>query len=283
MRQSVKTLAVALIGASMLVLVAAPATAQLAWVGIGDGIPSNCGEVLDVFGNVIFVYVMVMESVPMQEIFIATTPPACNTMTLLAEQPMGGIIVPPGDIRTGLNFNLGGCFSGPMMLYEFTFFSNGTTPCCDWLVDPTVSFVDCNGATKTRVGRTLTTIASNPMQCAVCEGNLDLEPHSPSPAIAATTVPLEADLSWVNHQPPTGPVRVLLGTTSGVLSEVYNGPAIDTFDPGVLDPGQDYYWQVESQNVLAWLTSEEWSFTTESPLPAQEASWGAIKALYGSE
>jgi hypothetical protein len=98
-------------------------------------------------------------------------------------------------------------------------------------------------------------------------------PTSPSPADAATGVPVSADLSWTGGDPDPGDT-----VTYDVYFEaddstpdllLCNDVGTPTCDPGTLAEGTHYYWYVvATDNHVASTTGPTWAFTTVYPLPA---------------
>jgi hypothetical protein len=98
-------------------------------------------------------------------------------------------------------------------------------------------------------------------------------PTNPSPADAATGVPVSADLSWTGGDPDPGDT-----VTYDVYFEaddstpdllLCNDVGTPTCDPGTLDEGTHYYWYVvATDNHGASTASPIWAFTTVCPLPA---------------
>ncbi len=80
----------------------------------------------------------------------------------------------------------------------------------------------------------------------------------PEPANFTTDVPLVTVLSWaagagaVSHD-------VYFGTTSPGTFQ--GNQAAATFDPGLLQLGQTYYWRVDEVNAYGTTTGDTWSFT----------------------
>jgi hypothetical protein len=113
-------------------------------------------------------------------------------------------------------------------------------------------------------------------------------PTDPSPADAATTVPVDQQLGWTaSTDPESGPVTydVYLDQTDPPGLEA-SGVAQNSYDPGGLQYGVTYYWQIVAVDDYANRTpSSVWSFTTEpnnapakpsNPAPADGADAVAV-------
>jgi len=83
---------------------------------------------------------------------------------------------------------------------------------------------------------------------------------NPSPADGATGVSIYADLSWVEAAFATG--RELWFGKQGSMQKVAPAPAGTSFDPGTLEFGQTYEWQVDEIGAAGTVTGPIWTFTT---------------------
>ena len=89
-------------------------------------------------------------------------------------------------------------------------------------------------------------------------------PSDPDPEDGATDVDLEADLSWTGGDPNGDPVTydVFFGTETPP-PEVATGLTDTAYDPGNLDYGTMYYWQIiATDNQSAFTQGPIWEFTT---------------------
>ena len=82
---------------------------------------------------------------------------------------------------------------------------------------------------------------------------------NPSPADGATGVSLNADLSWKEAAFATS--RDLWLGKQGAMHKVTPSPAGKTYDPGTLELGKTYQWQVDEIGSPT-VTGRIWSFTT---------------------
>jgi hypothetical protein len=269
-------------------LTASPTHAGFGYITVTDGSTNRC--TINTAGGTFSVVVMVLASVPVTDIHVQTSPPPCLNAILLSEGPVGGLLPIGADIRTGMDFPLGGCTDAPIALYQFDYIALGTTgDCCTWEIELAAS-TDCYGATtgmtrlKHPINRTAACTCSVPAgNCTFdCDDPLLIPPHSPSPAAGATAVALDAQLSFVVPDAPIGELAIYFGPATSP-SNVYAGPVISTFDPGPLQPNTEYRWFIivptEPEDPSP-LISPDWTFTTEGTVPANRVSWGAIKALY---
>jgi len=92
-----------------------------------------------------------------------------------------------------------------------------------------------------------------------------LMPSNPSPTHGATNISVNADLSWIGGDPDsddTVTYDVYFGETNH-LSLLVNNQTDVTYDPGTLNPGMTFYWQVISWDDHDGKTEGPiWSFTT---------------------
>ncbi|MFH1101250.1 MAG: Ig-like domain-containing protein [Methanobacteriota archaeon] len=93
-------------------------------------------------------------------------------------------------------------------------------------------------------------------------------PSSPNPSNGATSVDINADLSWTGGDPDPGDTvtyDVYFGTVNPPSSKVSANQSGTTYDPGTLTYSTVYYWK-----IIAWDTHNArtngpvWSFTTGS-------------------
>jgi hypothetical protein len=81
---------------------------------------------------------------------------------------------------------------------------------------------------------------------------------NPSPADGAADVSLNADLSWKEAAFATS--RDLWLGKAGNMQKVTPSPAGTTYDPGTLELGRTYQWQVDE--IGSTVTGHTWSFST---------------------
>ncbi|MHC4659251.1 MAG: PKD domain-containing protein [Planctomycetota bacterium] len=96
-----------------------------------------------------------------------------------------------------------------------------------------------------------------------------LKASSPSPGDGASNAPLHVELNWspgftaASHD-------VYLGTNSDEVNDAnrtshpnvdYNNVVVTTYDPGLLEFGQIYYWRVDEVNGPNTWAGDVWSFT----------------------
>ncbi|MHC4671893.1 MAG: PKD domain-containing protein [Planctomycetota bacterium] len=88
----------------------------------------------------------------------------------------------------------------------------------------------------------------------------------PSPADSATSVDLDADISWTSATGATS-YDVYFGTDSTPDSTEFQvNQGGTTYDPGTLTASTTYYWRIDSVNVAGTTTGTVWSFTTGTGL-----------------
>jgi len=83
---------------------------------------------------------------------------------------------------------------------------------------------------------------------------------NPSPVDGTTDVSINADLSWKEAAFATS--RQLWFGRKGAMQKVDPAPAGTTFDPGILEYGQNYEWRVDEVGSSSTVTGHTWSFTT---------------------
>jgi hypothetical protein len=111
-------------------------------------------------------------------------------------------------------------------------------------------------------------------------------PSNPNPVDGATNVDVEADLGWTGDDPDDDPVTydVYFGTTSPP-SKLIDNQSGTTFDPGTLDLGTRYYWQIIAWDIDGASTGGPlWQFTTQIELndpPSPPDIDGPIKGEAG--
>ncbi|UCF12670.1 MAG: DUF2341 domain-containing protein, partial [Thermoplasmatales archaeon] len=92
-------------------------------------------------------------------------------------------------------------------------------------------------------------------------------PSNPNPVNGATSVNLDADLTWTGGDPDNDPVTydVYFGTTSSPPKVVSNQSAT-SYDPGTLTSATVYYWYIVSWDDQGFSsTGPIWSFSTNYP------------------
>jgi hypothetical protein len=88
---------------------------------------------------------------------------------------------------------------------------------------------------------------------------------NPNPTNGATSVNINADLSWTSVAGATS-YDVYFGTTTGSGTFQGNQSAV-IFDPGTMAIGTKHYWQIDSVNDWGTTVGEEWIFYTATPPP----------------
>ncbi|MGB8226977.1 MAG: hypothetical protein WCE45_08990, partial [Sedimentisphaerales bacterium] len=89
---------------------------------------------------------------------------------------------------------------------------------------------------------------------------------SPNPAHLATSVSIDANLSWTAGSGATSH-DVYFGTnpTPGAGEFIGNQPGTTYDPPGSLSYNTTYYWRIDEKNASGTTTGTVWSFTTASP------------------
>ena len=100
-------------------------------------------------------------------------------------------------------------------------------------------------------------------------------PSNPSPANGATSVEINADLSWIGGDPDPGDTvtyDVYFGDSSSPPKVVGN-QSVNTYEPGALNFGTTYYWKIVAwDNHGATTEGPIWSFTTKYNNPPNTPS-----------
>ncbi len=84
---------------------------------------------------------------------------------------------------------------------------------------------------------------------------------NPSPANGATSVNINADVSWTAGSGATSH-DVYFGQTSPGTFQ--GNQTSTTFDPGTMANDTTYYWRIDEKNASSTTTGTVWSFTTEA-------------------
>lgn len=92
-------------------------------------------------------------------------------------------------------------------------------------------------------------------------GNVSIKTSNPSPADEATGVLMDATFSWDGSGVDIV-YDVYLGTDPGSLALVSSDQAAKTYDPGLLDSAQTYYWRVDAEDFADVVEGDVWEFTT---------------------
>ena len=93
-----------------------------------------------------------------------------------------------------------------------------------------------------------------------------------SPADGGNFLSIETELSWTVGAYATSH-QVLFGTDAGNLASTTQSAS--SFDPGTLEYDTTYYWQINENNATGTTTGNLWSFTTESLILVNDASFTA--------
>ncbi|UCE27019.1 MAG: hypothetical protein JSW52_11830 [Candidatus Coatesbacteria bacterium] len=120
-------------------------------------------------------------------------------------------------------------------------------------------------------GKVLTVLVSLMVLAVMvcCDGGTgpsDNAPTNPNPANGATEVDINQDLSWSCSDPDGGPLTyyICFGTSSDppLVESGYNSTG---YDPGAMDYGTKYYWEIHAEDARGnRTTGPVWHFTTES-------------------
>ena len=90
-------------------------------------------------------------------------------------------------------------------------------------------------------------------------------PSNPDPADGATGIDVDADLSWTCSDPDGDTVYydVYFDTVNPPVTKVSSGQTATTYDPGIMNFGTTYYWQIVAFDTFGATTNGPiWSFTT---------------------
>ncbi len=90
---------------------------------------------------------------------------------------------------------------------------------------------------------------------------LPVQARGPQPAVAATGVAMDADLSWRQGRDAESH-EVYLGTDPNALAQV-GTPTEHTFTPASLNFGTTYYWKVNEIGAGGSYEGDIWNFTTQ--------------------
>ncbi len=211
--------------------------------------------------------------------FSAPIPECFKGAVYLGETTMFPLVI--GNSQAGVAVAFGQCLVSPIHVLTINVFAQGLTDtCCFYpvLPDPIVSsgeveFVDCDENLVHGTGLTSIVGEFGPPWVG-----------DPIPPDGSTGQSEDTDLSWSVQMCSFG-----LGL---VFNFVYFGTTPDPpmvaeyhepywYDPGPLEPGTTYYWKVKVQDTDGGVTtSPVWSFTTHKGIPAEQTTWGKIKALY---
>lgn len=188
-----------------------------------------------------------------------------------------------GDPNTLLTVDLGGCVSGSIQLFT----ASGTVAdCCPALLngpkvigpsqDSPPVLIGCDDAPRYLIPPCS---ASEPQLLTPTDG----EPVSTSPFMS-WGYNLYGDFCLEGIGVPV--FTVFYGTDPGNLDQSASWLESNQGTLTGLSPQTQYFWQVRIVDEFAWYTgsmvnySAIQSFTTDAPVPVEQATWGAVKALY---
>ncbi len=101
-------------------------------------------------------------------------------------------------------------------------------------------------------------------------------PSSPNPANGATSVSINADISWTGGDPNPGDTviyDVFFGTSTPPTIKVSANQSSVTYDPGPMTYNTQYYWKIVAwDNHGASTIGVIWNFFTENRAPYQPSS-----------
>jgi len=87
-------------------------------------------------------------------------------------------------------------------------------------------------------------------------------PDNPYPQNGTQDIPVNVELTWANGD-NTESIDLYFGTINPPTELILNDvPAVDTYDPGVLDLNTTYFWQIVCRNQYGETQGQIWSFTT---------------------
>ena len=190
--------------------------------------------------------------------------PSCFDATYIAET-IPFLVVGIGNSQTGISLSARDCQTAPFSVLSIVYMNNGsTTPCCAYpiVADPftgTLEAVDCSFAPAPM---TSTTAHFNADASCPCGADVPPVPSNPTPVDFAIGVPANQQLSW---QVP--------GFQDGLTYDVYlgnnptpplvaSGRTAQSFDPGLLQLGTTYYWQIVTWKNGSNYPGPVWTFST---------------------
>jgi len=101
----------------------------------------------------------------------------------------------------------------------------------------------------------------------ICTANqAPYAPSDPSPSNSSVGAPVNADLSWICSDPNGDILRydVYFGTTSSP-PRIASNMTVSTYDPGVMNPGTQYYWKILARDIYnAETPGPIWHFQTNN-------------------
>jgi hypothetical protein len=180
-----------------------------------------------------------------------------------------------GSSPAGVEVDFGECLTPPIHVLSINILSEGLEDCCFYCVGQAQA-VDCSDQ-SVPVAVSCTRVVPGPCELTV--------PTDPIPVDGAENVSTDVELGWTSAGARTCALGEILyynlyfGTTTDPPMIGYDvGPP---FDPGNLSPGTLYFWRVLAwQPGYAWVSGPLWRFRTAGGVPADNATWGRIKALY---
>jgi hypothetical protein len=192
-----------------------------------------------------------------------------------------------GDLETGIEFDLGGCVSGPTPLMTITVLNTAPFSCVPWEFGPglggAIEAVDCDGEVKPAAGLYQELYAASVgldpnCSCQYAERCTGLPPTDLYPPDGAVEIPTDVVMSWA-AQPYN--MFMYIGTEPDCSDRQFIGLGMNTsYAPDFLLPSTTYYWQIGSADGVCGEITEVHSFTTISTVAADPWTWGAIKSVY---
>jgi len=215
--------------------------------------------------------------------FTAALPPCWLNATYLSDSDP--FPIPVGNSQTGKMVGFGACLTGSALVTSINLFAPDgyTDGCCEWPVTAYPSSLSSNP----EVADCASNIVDALGVAGFVGGYFAPDIFFTDPPDASTQRPVDQKVAWDFSTCSAGIgvvwADVFFGTDPNPPIVVVNGPAHPgLYDPGILQAETTYYWMVRIVDTDAG-TSETavQRFTTGTPRPTRDATWGAIKAVYG--